>query len=341
VIHKPEAQAKAIPRFVKARRFLRLLVLVGLVLAGPTSPCFAQLSSEWAGGAAKPLVIDFLDIGQGDSILIRSPEGKMALVDAGPSRDAAAKLLKRKGVTAVDIVILSHHHSDHYGGMDQVIRNFKPRYFMATGSSHTTKGYLKLLQTVKTEGITAIAPTAKPRKIELGSVLLTVFPQPPLDHQEENNNSIGVRLEYGKFSVLMTGDSEEVERQWWLAHNSSLIRDCTILKLAHHGSRNGTDQHWLDLVLPEAAVASLGAGNDYGHPHSETVSLLRKNEIPFLRTDQRGTITIVSNGRTWNLVNSGLARRDALRKPEAVAAGSSDNQPEANSPSLGSRTQRR
>ena len=127
--------------------------------------------------------------------------------------------------------------------MDQVIRNFKPKYFMATGSSHTTKGYLKLLQTVKAEGITAVAPTAKPRKIELGSVLLTVFPQPPLDHQEENNNSIGIRLEYGKFSVLMTGDSETDERQWWLAHNSSLIRDCTILKLAHHGSRNGTDQH--------------------------------------------------------------------------------------------------
>ena len=77
-------------------------------------------------------------------------------------------------------MIVSHHHSDHYGGMDQVIRNFKPKYFMATGSSHTTKGYLKLLQTVKAEGITAVEPTAKPRKIELGSVLLTVFPQPPV-----------------------------------------------------------------------------------------------------------------------------------------------------------------
>ena len=257
MIHKPKAQAKVIPRLVKACRFLRLLVLVGLVLAGPALPGFAQLFSGWSGGAAKPLVIDFLDIGQGDSILIRSPEGKTALVDAGPSRDAAAKLLKRKGITALDIVIVSHHHSDHYGGMDQVVRNFKPKYFMATGSSHTTKDYLKLLQTVKAEGITAVAPTAKPRKIELGSVLLTVFPQPPLDHQEENNNSIGIRLEYDKFSVLMTGDSETDERQWWLAHNSSLIRDCTILKLAHHGSRNGTDQRWLDLVQPEAAVASL------------------------------------------------------------------------------------
>ena len=272
--------------------------------------------------------------------MIRSPEGKTALIDAGPSRDAAAKLLKRKGITALDIVIVSHHHSDHYGGMDQVIRNFKPKYFMATGSSHTTKGYLKLLQTVKAEGITAVAPTAKPRNIELGSVLLTVFPQPPMDHQEENNNSIGIRLEYGKFSVLMTGDSETEEREWWLGHNSSLIRDCTILKLAHHGSRNGTDQHWLNLVQPEAAVASLG-GKRVRPPALRDDLTLRKNQIPFLRTDQRGTITIVSDGRTWNLVTPGLARRGGTRNPEAVAAGSSDDEPGANSSTSGSRSRRR
>ena len=111
-------------------------------------------------------------------------------------------------------MIVCHHHSDHYGGMDQVIRNFKPKYFMATNSSHTTKGYLKLLQTVKSEGVTAVAPISKPRKIELGSVVLTVFPQPRYDHDEENNNSIGVRLDYGDFSVLMTGDSENEERNW-------------------------------------------------------------------------------------------------------------------------------
>ena len=152
--------------------------------AGPCRPSRARLRPALLGMVRRgrqPLIIDFLDIGQGDSILIRSPEGKTALVDAGPSRDAAAQLLKRKGITALDIVIVSHHHSDHYGGMDQVIRNFKPKYFMATGSSHTTKSYLKLLQTVKAEGITAVEPTAKPRKIELGSVILTVFPQPPLD----------------------------------------------------------------------------------------------------------------------------------------------------------------
>ena len=306
-------------------RFLRIAILIALFLVAPAATGRGQALSSWSGGASRSVVIDFLDVGQGDSVLIRSPEGKSALIDAGPSKDAAAQALKRKGITALDIVIVSHHHSDHYGGMDQVIRTFKPRYFMATGSSHTTKGYLKLLQTVKAEGITAVEPTTKPRKIELGSVLMTVLPQPPETRDEENNNSIGVRLQYGKFSVLMTGDSEDDERQWWITHNPELVSDCTILKLAHHGSRNGTSQAWLDLVQPELAVASLGSGNDYGHPHAETISLLRKNEVPLLRTDLRGTITIVSDGRTWNLVNPGIARRQGSRGEEAVAAASGDD----------------
>ena len=143
-----------------------------------------------------------------------------------------------------------------------------------------------------------IEPTSRPRKIELGSIELTIFPQPPEDRKEENNNSIGLRVKYGSFSVLLTGDSEETERQWWLKHDPELMRNCTILKLAHHGSRNGTDARWLQTVRPELAVASLGKNNEYGHPHSETISLLRRAGLPLLRTDQLGTITITSDGRT-------------------------------------------
>ena len=152
----------------------------------------------------------------------------------------------------------------------------KPRYFLASKSGHSTSLYLKLLKTVEADGLTVIEPTARPRKIELGSIELTIFPQPPEDRKEENNNSIGLRVKYGSFSVLLTGDSEETERQWWLKHDPELVRDCTILKLPHHGSRNGTDARWLQAVRPELAVASLGKNNDYGHPHSETISLLRR-----------------------------------------------------------------
>ena len=116
-------------------------------------------------------------------------------------------------------------------------------------------------------------------------------------------------MKYGEFSVLLPGDSETPERHWWLQHEPELVRNCTILKLAHHGSRNGTDATWLKAVRPELAVASMGAGNDYGHPHPETVSLLRRSGIPFLRTDQLGTIIIESDGSDWRVVRPALTGR--------------------------------
>jgi hypothetical protein len=146
--------------------------------------------------------------------------------------------------------------------------------------------------------MTMVVPGPKGRRITLGSVLLYVLPQPP-EHKEENNNSIGIRVEHGRSTFLLTGDSEEDEREWWMQNCPELIRDCQILKLAHHGSRNGIDTRWLDLVKPQLAVASLAKGNDYGHPHKETLEMLATARIPLLRTDQKGTISFRSTGKSW------------------------------------------
>ncbi len=251
--------------------------------------------------------LEILDVGQGDSILVRSPEGKTALIDAGPSHGVVATL-RKQGVTSLDLLVLSHHHADHYGGMAEVVKAFKPRIFLATNSSHTTSSYLKLLETVRDANIRAIQPGEAPRKIGLGSVVLTIFPQPPEDKKDENDNSIGIRLDLGNFSALLTGDSQDRARAYWEKECPSLLKDVTILKLAHHGSRNGTDARWLDLTRPEMAVASLGAGNDYGHPHPETLALLQRRKIPLLRTDLDGTIAIVSDGKTWDVTTSKRGR---------------------------------
>jgi competence protein ComEC len=108
--------------------------------------------------------------------------------------------------------------------------------------------------------------------------------------------------------MLLTGDSESPERRWWLAQHPELLRNCTILKLPHHGSRNGTDARWLKEVRPALAIASLGRDNEFGHPHRETVDLLQRDGVPFLRTDQLGSITITSNGRDWQVSEPSLAR---------------------------------
>ena len=292
------------------RRSFRLfaLFLAGLAFLASPPATWAQWSWPWSSGG-KSVVVEVLDIGQGDSILIRSPEGKTALIDAGPTKEGALEALRRAGVGHLDLVAISHHHSDHYGGMEEVVRALRPRYFLASHSGHSTKTYLKLLKTVEAQGIKAIQPTSRARKIELGSVELTIFPQAPEDRKEENNNSVGIRLRYGAFSVLFPGDSEGPERRWWLEKCPDLVRDCTILKLAHHGSRNGTDARWLEVVRPELAAASMGRNNEFGHPHSETLSLLGRSRIPLLRTDQLGTITLESDGRSWNVVRPALARR--------------------------------
>ena len=133
-------------------------------------------------------------------------------------------MLKRRGVTSIDLVVVSHHHADHYGGMDDVIRAFHPRVFLDNGSSHTTPHYLRLLRLVQDSGMRAIYPGATGRKIELGSVVLTVLPQPPEDREDENDNSIGLRLRFRSFSVLLTGDSQGRERAFWMRNVPELVR---------------------------------------------------------------------------------------------------------------------
>ncbi|MDB5350076.1 MAG: hypothetical protein JWN86_1323 [Planctomycetota bacterium] len=299
------------------RRLSPLLFVLGMLLA--PSPATAQERPALEPNATA--TFDFLDVGQGDAILIRSPEGKTALIDAGPSKEIVPTL-RNLGVRSIDLVVVTHHHVDHYGGMDDVIRAFHPRIFLATDSSHTTPTYLKLLTLVRDSGMQAIIPTDVPRKIELGSVVLTVLPQPPEDRKDENDNSIGIRLQNGSFSALLTGDSEAGERTFWEANCPDLLRDCTVLKLAHHGSRNGTDARWLGIVRPRLAVASLGAGNGFGHPHAQTLALLERREIPLLRTDLDGTVSIQSDGKRWEIVGPGRVARGPPVRHDPGAASS-------------------
>src|SRR5262249_20259289 len=138
------------------------------------------------------------------------------------------------------------------------------------------------------------------------------------------------RLTYGGFSVLLPGDSEGPERAWWIGHDPNLVWRCTILKLAHHGSRNGTDAPRPGAVRPPPARASPGRGNAYRPPHAETLSLLRRQGIPLLRTDQLGTIIIESDGRDWRVVRPPLTAgrgRPTQNDVDRVAAATTDNAP--------------
>jgi competence protein ComEC len=150
-------------------------------------------------------------------------------------------------------------------------------------------------------------------------ILLVQETVAPEDRLDENDNSIGIRVQHGSFSDLLTGDSQATERTYWEGVVPELLRDCTVLKLAHHGSRNGTDARWLAIVRPQLAVASLGASNEYGHPHPETLGLLARHQIPLLRTDLDGTITIRSDGKMWGVVSRQPLVRGPPSRDEKVA----------------------
>ena len=199
-----------------------------------------MLCSAWRGwGQEAQVQLVFLDVGQGDAIVVRSPEGKTALIDSG-NNSGIVYHLHALGIDTIDIGITSHPHANHIGGMAAVLRNFPVRYYMDNGVPHTTAtGDRDLLRTVSNSNINYLETTAC--TIELGSVPIHVFP--PMERATNlNNQSIGLLIQHGEFEAWLSGDSEIEE----LNHFLSLgVPSVDVLKAAHHGSRDAVSPGWL------------------------------------------------------------------------------------------------
>jgi len=143
--------------------------------------------------ASNTVLFEFLDVGQGDAILVTTPEGKTILVDAGPSGKIVEKLKQRR-LSAIDLMVISHHHFDHYGGMDEVIQNFQVRNILVTNSSHSTQRFTSLLRLIQKKNIRVLNPDAQGRTLTLGSIAVIVFPLKTTYFGNENDNSIGLRV---------------------------------------------------------------------------------------------------------------------------------------------------
>ena len=237
---------------------------------------------------AQGLELRFLDVGQGDAVLVRE-SGKTALIDAGPSGDVVGRL-RALGIDTIDLAVASHNHSDHIGGMAPVLSQLVVRYYMDNGIAHTMTTYRLTLQAVQTSGAQYLQAT--PRTITLGSARLRVLP-PPSGQVDQNNGSVGIVLEYGQFRAVLTGDSEQDELGYWLQHDS--IPSVTVVKVAHHGSANGTTAAWVAATRPHVAVISVGVGNGYGHPAAHVVAQWREAGARVYRTDQDGTVIVQAN----------------------------------------------
>lgn len=260
--------------------------------------------------AERRLRIYALDVGQGDSFLIVSPEGKSVLIDAGPPQaggKVAAALQARK-IKSLDLLVATHPHADHIGGMKSVIETVAVKNFLDSGQIFASDEYERLMRAIKEKRIKFIE-AKKGMTFDLDSGVRIEVLNPPGNGQwitkvrpggsVENANSVVLRLTYGGFSMLFTGDAEfETEA---LMMKSGVPLRAQVLKVGHHGSRHATSGKFLEAVKPEAAIISCGEDNRYGHPAQLTLDRLRKAGVKVYRTDLSGEIEIISDGKKFEI----------------------------------------
>lgn len=251
--------------------------------------------------------IVFLDVGQGDAALMISPEGKTALIDAGPARANVADQLARFAIDTLDLVIASHADADHIGGMERVLRTFPTRTFLDNGTPHTTTTYLRLMHAVDSLGITYLAPLA--RTVALGSVSLRVLPPWPAG-TSQNDRSVAILLAFGAFRALFAGDAERDELRYFLTLD---IPRVTVLKATHHGARNGVTPGWIARTRPSVVVISLGADDPSGRPDPRALRYYSAFGASIYRTDRDGSIVIEGQADGSYDVETHYARQDSVR----------------------------
>jgi beta-lactamase superfamily II metal-dependent hydrolase len=262
-------------------RPLAVVVWIAVVWLTPAG-CTAQQGSAVSAPAVE---ITFLDVGQGDAVLVSAPDRRTALIDAGLEAPLAA--LRAAGVEQVDLLVSTHPHADHIGGMRDVLSALPVRFYMDNGQAHTTATYRNLLATLERRTDVAYL-AAEPRTVSLGSVALEVLPLPPLE-VAHNNRSIGIVLRFGAFLAFLSGDSEVEELEWFLARG--VVPDVTLLKAAHHGSDDAVTDAFLARARPEVVVISVGE-NDYGHPHRRALAAYGAYAGAIYRTDLDGAVTV-------------------------------------------------
>lgn len=294
--------------------------IIGDEAVEPTDSSDEQLDSS----SALRSICEFrvIDCGQADSILIKSSDD-VILIDAGESKDATEikKVLDNMGVKEISLLVATHPHSDHIGGMQEIVENYNIKKIIMSPQTHTSKTYENLLNAIDAKGNT-ISVAEPGKEYSIGDINIKVI-GPCDDYNELNDDSVVMVASYGNIDMLLTGDAEFTAEKDYVEYLDDSIE---LLKVGHHGSDTSTSDNLLSIIEPEVALISCGTDNKYGHPCQETLDKFNKLNIPVYRTDLMGDIIIRTDGNKYTIENKNGDELGNNNESNDIKDSNSDNQ---------------
>lgn len=253
---------------------------------------------DFEGGA---LEVHFIDVGQGDSILIKSNNEAM-LIDGGKrsSKDVVLEYIQNERIENLKYIVATHPHEDHIGGLQNVIENIPVENILMPKVTANTKVFENLLDIISDKGLKiTLAKSGDNYELD-GSKLIIIAPNSE-EYSNLNNYSVGIQLVFGQVGFVFTGDAEVPSEKEIVERFGSGLR-ADVLKLGHHGSNTSSTEDFLNAVNPKHAIVSTGDKNSYDHPHKEVLERLKKMGVEIYRTDLLGHIVVTSDGEDLKFI---------------------------------------
>jgi len=295
------------------------VLFIAGVIAGKASRTYASADPsdpQTSASDGASFQVYYLDVGQGDSELITC-NGHAALIDGGTAEHSSKlySVLKKLALDHLDYIVCTHAHADHAGGLPGAMTYATVGTALASHAQDGDAAFNRFLKALSKQNVAVTVPNVGDT-FSLGDASFTVVGPTDLIPDEENNNSLVLKVTYGETSFLFTGDAEQDEEQLLLYNNSDILKS-TVLKVAHHGGASSAFYAFIAAVDPTYAVIEVGAGNTYGHPTAEILNLLKENNTKTFRTDLQGDVVCTSDGRNVSFNPSKNSDADVF-KPGAV-----------------------